>query len=185
MKPQAAPCLSRGRGQRWFGASTWQLAWGEKTCVLSAWITLSQGRIRVWASRLFSTTTVRNTLMLHDVTIDVSHPAMGMQRHVVQVDASSGDDAVAQGMVRAAEITGGMMGWKIVGVAPSGAPAHAPVAVGEGDDVPDDDPQPARRKPGRPARAALPPVGMTATDDALVADAVSRIMADDDPGDDA
>ena len=119
--------------------------------------------------------------MLHDVTIDISHPGMGMQRHVVQVDASGGDDAVSQAMVKAAELSGGMMAWKIVGVAPCGAPAHAPIAMGEGDDVPEVEPDPARRKPGRPARSAMPPVGMTQADDALVADAVSRIMADDDP----
>ena len=117
--------------------------------------------------------------MWHDVTIDVYHPALGAQRHVVQVDASGGDDAVSQAMVKAAELSGGMMSFKIVGVAPCGAPAHAPVAMAEGDDVPDDEPQPAKRKPGRPARVP-PMVDVAEREDALVADAVSRIMADDD-----
>lgn len=118
--------------------------------------------------------------MWHDVSIDVYHPAHGAQRHVVQVDASSGDDAVSQAMVKAAELSGGMMSFKIVGVAPCGAPAHAPVAMAEGDDVPDEEPQMAKRKPGSPARAPQP-IEFSPREDALVADAVSRIMADDDP----
>jgi hypothetical protein len=118
--------------------------------------------------------------MWHDVTIDVYHPALGAQRHVVQVDASGGDDAVSQAMVRAAELSGGMMAFKIVGVAPCGAPPDAPVAMAEGADVPENEPEPAKRKPGRPAR--VQPAAMTDSDDAVVANAVSRIMADDDPG---
>jgi len=116
--------------------------------------------------------------MLHDVTIDVSTPGGGVQRHIVQVDADGGDDAVSKAMIHAAALAGGVSGWKICGVAPSGATVAAPVTAGEGDDVPEIEPQPVKRKPGRPARG-MPEVGMTATDDALVADAVSRIMADD------
>jgi hypothetical protein len=117
--------------------------------------------------------------MWHDVTIDVYHPMHGGQRHVVQVDASSGDDAVAQAMVKAGDLGGGLMPFKIVGVAPCGAPPDAPVAMAEGADVPDSEPEPAKRKPGRPARVQS--VEMTGSDDAVVDDAVSRIMADDDP----
>lgn len=76
--------------------------------------------------------------MLHDVVVDIHTPGQGPQREVVQVDAASGDDAVAQAMPEAARLANGR-GWKIVGVAPSGN-VPAPAAVLEGDDPPDDDP---------------------------------------------
>jgi len=91
--------------------------------------------------------------MLHDVTIDTYHPETGSRRHVVQVDATGGDDAAAQGAVEAAALARGGS-WKIVGVAPSGA-VDAPAASVEGDDplVPDEM-EPVKRGPGRPRRDA-------------------------------
>ena len=91
--------------------------------------------------------------MLHDVTITTFHPEAGSRVHVVQVDATGGDDAAAQGAVEAVAIANGGS-WKIVGVAPSGA-VDAPAASVEGDDVMvPDELEPAKRGPGRPRRDA-------------------------------
>jgi len=95
--------------------------------------------------------------MLHDVTIDTHHPFHGSKRHVVQVDAVSGDDAAAQGAIEAAALAEGV-GWKIVGITPSGSDP-GPVAAMEGADVEDDvlvpdELEPAKRGPGRPRKDA-------------------------------
>lgn len=110
--------------------------------------------------------------MWHDVTIDLFHPTQGSRREVVKVDAVGGDDAVEKGMIEATALAAGLLGYKIVGVAPSGAPPYAPMAIAEGDDVPDEAP----KRRGRPPRAPAPPV----VDASAVDAAVARIMADDD-----
>jgi len=93
-------------------------------------------------------------MMLHDVTIDTHHPATGSRRHVVQVDATGGDDAAAQGAVEAVALANGGS-WKIVGVAPSDGAVDAPTASVEGDDVMvPDELEPVKRGPGRPRRDA-------------------------------
>jgi hypothetical protein len=97
--------------------------------------------------------------MLHDVTICVFPVGGGMVRHVVTVDATSGDDAASQGAVRAALLANGAA-FHIVGVAPTtDAPAElAPDAGVEGADDPlvPDELEPPRRGPGRPRKVADP-----------------------------
>jgi len=91
--------------------------------------------------------------MLHDVTICVFPVGGGMNRHVVTVDAISGDDAASQGAVRAALLANGAA-FHIVGVAPSeSAPPPLVVDAGiEGADEPAEVVEPARRAPGRPRK---------------------------------
>lgn len=110
--------------------------------------------------------------MWHDVTVDLFHPTQGARREVVQVDAISGDDAVSKATIEAERLAGGLLGYKIVGVAPCGAPAHAPDAVSEGDDVPEEAP----KRRGRPPKVAPPTVDEDEVD-AIVAAA----LAGDDP----